>query len=264
MKSIRFFEIPAFFISLFLTFLIVLSIGYCVKEIGKVLQNVQYTDDKNAYITIYSDEDDDTNSKTKGKEQTKKSRGEKTEKKITSRKASSKSNNNQKAQSFATEVTKNEPEDEEINLNKLYKDALQSNRQSDKENVQKGDNIDDESSDIGDNIPDDKKGKTQRTGVYNKFIGGVNGKLTRLWERSGVSGKDFALVEIMIDQNGNLKVTVIEPSYNRYFNQKFRAYIEIIENQKFPIPPYKEFIGTNGLYIHKYRFEGGGKITMEN
>ncbi|WP_050334193.1 TonB C-terminal domain-containing protein [Campylobacter ureolyticus] len=100
------------------------------------------------------------------------------------------------------------------------------------------------------NIKGEKtKSKSQRTGVYNKFIGEVQSILTNVWSTYRALPNQDATVEITINKYGKLSYEIIELSYSTEFNQKFRDYLNRLENIQFPTPPDDE------IYKHKYKMK---------
>ncbi len=90
-------------------------------------------------------------------------------------------------------------------------------------------------------ISDKDAGKSQLTGIYDAFKGGVRKKLTALWSRYNGGSNNDALVSITISADGKLKsYEILELSYDSEFNQKLRDFMESLYNQDFPKPPNNE------------------------
>lgn len=90
-------------------------------------------------------------------------------------------------------------------------------------------------------ISDKDAGKSQLTGIYDAFKGGVRKKLTTLWSRYNGGSNNDALVSITIYADGKLKsYEILELSYDSDFNQKLRDFMESLYNQDFPKPPNNE------------------------
>ena len=84
-------------------------------------------------------------------------------------------------------------------------------------------------------------GKSQRTGKYDKFRGGVEKILTNLWKTYHAQVGEDGTIEITIDKNGHASIEIIELGYSPEFNQKFRDFVAKLENVTFPIPPDNSF-----------------------
>ena len=93
------------------------------------------------------------------------------------------------------------------------------------------------------------RGKSQRTGIYNKFIGEIDSTLTNIWSSYRAMPNQDATVEITINTSGKLSYKILELSYNTEFNQKLRDFLARVERMQFPVPPD----GTP--YTHKYKMK---------
>ena len=90
-------------------------------------------------------------------------------------------------------------------------------------------------------ISDKDAGKSQLTGIYDAFKGGVRKKLMTLWSRYNGGSNNDALVSITISADGKLKsYEILELSYDSEFNQKLRDFMESLYNQDFQKPPNNE------------------------
>ena len=100
-------------------------------------------------------------------------------------------------------------------------------------------------------ISDKDAGKSQLTGIYDAFKGGVRKKLTALWSRYNGGNNNDALVSITISADGKLKsYEILELSYDSEFNQKLRDFMESLYNQDFPKPPNNEEYTFNKLKLN--------------
>lgn len=100
-------------------------------------------------------------------------------------------------------------------------------------------------------ISDKDAGKSQLTGIYDAFKGGVRKKLTALWSRYNGGSNNDALVSITISADGKLKsYEILELSYDSEFNQKLRDFMESLYNQDFPKPPNNEEYTFNKLKLN--------------
>ncbi|MCI6988166.1 MAG: TonB C-terminal domain-containing protein [Campylobacter sp.] len=252
MKNVKYPEFSSFLISLFLAFLILCFVGY---RLGiSSLQAIKYTDDKDAVIDIYFEEDSEENSKPE------KSIEEKTvEKQTETPKPEPKKTEIPKEQ--PKEVIKEEPKNElvkepketleakaeptiehnqtqseleqtdELVLSDLFDSSVKKSVENSK------DHISDSQS-----LSNSNKGKSQRTGVYNEFIGGVEKKLERIWRSYRANPGYSAVVEIRITKDGRAYVDIVKIPYDTMFNQKVRDFADRIEKETFPRPPGNEFI----------------------
>lgn len=91
-------------------------------------------------------------------------------------------------------------------------------------------------------------GKSQRTGKYDKFRGGVEKILTNLWKTYHAQVGEDGTIEITINKNGRANIEIIELGYSPEFNQKFRDFVAKLENVTFPIPP-------DGSFTQKYKMQ---------
>lgn len=139
----------------------------------------------------------------------------------------------------------------ELNLNDLFADTTQDNKNLTKatkdDKSVKGEAKKTGSKQSTGKIADKDSGKSQRTGVYNEFIGGVEKILTQVWSTYRAIANQDATMEIVIDANGRAKCEIIELAYDTAFNQKFRDFISRIEGMQFPKPP------DGRSYTHRYK-----------
>lgn len=140
----------------------------------------------------------------------------------------------------------------DIDSDKLSKaakaeEAVQSRKKSDLETKQASQKS--TSAQNTDKKSDKSAGKSQRTGVYNAFIGEVETILTRVWSTYRAIPNQDATVEITIDANGRLSYNITQLAYDSAFNQKFRDFLNKVEGMQFPKPPG----GTP--YTHKYKMK---------
>lgn len=89
-------------------------------------------------------------------------------------------------------------------------------------------------------------GKSQRTGKYNKFLGGVEKILANLWKTYRANPGENGTIELTINSKGRASVKIVELGYSPEFNQKFRSFADKLQNTQFPIPP-------DGAFTHKYK-----------
>lgn len=90
-------------------------------------------------------------------------------------------------------------------------------------------------------ISDKDSGKSQLTGVYDAFKGGVRKKLTALWSRYNGGAYADARVSITISADGKLTdYEILSLSLDSGFNQKLRTFMENLLDQDFPKPPNGE------------------------
>jgi putative periplasmic protein len=91
-------------------------------------------------------------------------------------------------------------------------------------------------------------GKSQRTGKYDKFLGGVEKILTNLWKTYHAQVGEDGIIEITINKNGRANIEIIDLGDSPEFNQKFRDFVAKLENVTFPIPP-------DGSFTQKYKMQ---------
>jgi len=125
--------------------------------------------------------------------------------------------------------------------------AIQSRAKSDKET--KGTTKTATSSQNVGTKGDVARGKSQRTGVYNEFIGEIESTLTNIWSSYRAMPNQDATIELTIDRNGRVSYKILELSYNTEFNQKLRDFLARIERMQFPTPPGGQ------PYTHKYKMK---------
>ncbi|CZE50252.1 TonB C-terminal domain-containing protein [Campylobacter geochelonis] len=130
---------------------------------------------------------------------------------------------------------------------KKNEEAVQSRKKSDK--VTTGATKKNTSTQNATTKGDEARGKSQRTGVYNKFIGEVDSTLTNIWSTYRALPNQDATVEITIDKNGKLSYTITQLSFSTEFNQKFRDFLSRVERIQFPSPP------DGKPYIHRYKMK---------
>ena len=120
------------------------------------------------------------------------------------------------------------------NLNDLFADTTKDNKKLQESTEKK-----EESGSKNAVQKDDKKsGKSQMTGKFDAFKGGVEKKLKILWSRYSAKSNDDALVSITIDANGKvIDYEILMLSYNSEFNQKLRDFMSSLDMHDFPKPP---------------------------
>ncbi|MBQ2431235.1 MAG: TonB C-terminal domain-containing protein, partial [Campylobacter sp.] len=120
------------------------------------------------------------------------------------------------------------------NLNDLFADTTKDNKKLQESTEKK-----EESGSKNAVQKDDKKsGKSQMTGKFDAFKGGVEKKLKILWSRYSAKSNDDALVSITIDANGKvIDYEILMLSYSSEFNQKLRDFMSSLDMHDFPKPP---------------------------
>ncbi|MDU7069883.1 TonB C-terminal domain-containing protein [Campylobacter ureolyticus] len=266
MKKDKTINFLSFIFSTLIYILIILSIlFFAYNSKTKYFEDQKYTKDKDAFMDIMiMDIDDSLAPVSKDSKELEDEKEEIIEKKpnLQDEDESLKTTNKKvpsKEEKKETPKPVEKPKNEElsdlfkdINKTKLeenikQEDLVQSRKKSDKttKTTQKSSSKSNTS-----NIKGEKaKGKSQRTGVYNKFIGEVQSILTNVWSTYRALPNQDATVEITIDKNGRLSYEIIELSYSTEFNQKFRDYLNRLENIQFPAPPDGE------IYKHKYKMK---------
>lgn len=124
------------------------------------------------------------------------------------------------------------------NLNDLFADTTKDNKKL-QESTEKKEEKKESGSKNAVQKDDKKSGRSQLTGKYDKFRGGVQKKLDILWARytAGTSADD-ATVSITIDTNGRVvDYEIKELSYNTEFNRQVRDFMERLSMEEFPKPP---------------------------
>lgn len=246
MKNVRYPEFSSFLISLFLAIFILCVIGYRLNISS--LQAIKYTDDKEAVVDIYFEEEGEENSKPE------KSIEEKPIEKQTSKPEPKKTEIPKKE---PKEVIKEEPKNELVEKPKETLEAKPVEHNQTQSKPQQTDELvltDLFDSDVKSTVENNKnkasdsqsssnsnKGKSQRTGVYNEFIGGVEKKLERIWRSYNANPGYSAIVEIRITKEGRAYVDIVKIPYDTIFNQKVRDFADRIEKEIFPRPPDDEF-----------------------
>ncbi|PSM51595.1 Tol-Pal system subunit TolA [Campylobacter blaseri] len=239
---------------------------------SKILENsIKYTKDKDAYMDIYvMDIDDSLNalataneaSKTEEKLQKSNDSIEEESIKTTHKKVSEvieKSENKKQETIEAPKKIEEKPKENLLDLfnsadkkkleeaRKKEEEKIQSRKKSDKKTNLKDRNI--SSKQVAKTKGDKASGRSQRTGVYNKFIGEVDGMLTGIWSTYRAMPNQDALVEITINPNGRATYRILELSYSTEFNQKLRDFLSRVEAITFSKPP------DGKAYTHKYKMK---------
>ncbi|MBP3207708.1 MAG: TonB C-terminal domain-containing protein [Campylobacter sp.] len=123
------------------------------------------------------------------------------------------------------------------NLNDLFADTTKDNKKL-QESTEKKEEEKESGSKNAVQKDDKKSGKSQMTGKFDAFKGGVEKKLKILWSRYSAKSNDDALVSITIDANGKvIDYEILMLSYNSEFNQKLRDFMSSLDMHDFPKPP---------------------------
>ncbi|PID48051.1 MAG: hypothetical protein CR967_01960 [Proteobacteria bacterium] len=77
--------------------------------------------------------------------------------------------------------------------------------------------------------------KTSSAGEYDEFRGKIQETLLRYWNEMEDTGVEAdAFVKINIDKNGNFSYTIVNLSYNGFFNERLKDFLEQMREVKFP------------------------------
>lgn len=101
-------------------------------------------------------------------------------------------------------------------------------------------------SQLNDNlIPDEiqKDGsniQSQRTGIYDEFLGKVTRVITQRWKQYYPSGQIAVIVKIVIDSDGKFSYTSVEKSGNPLFDEKVLEFLESQKDKFIAYPPKGE------------------------
>lgn len=269
-----------FSIFLYIFFIVViLYIAYSSET--KSLPDIKYTKDKDAFMDVYMLDIDDFPTPVAPKETADKIDTKSVEKLKPDEEESTKTTNKptkpqeskptpkveEKKPELDTEAISEEkpkevekkPKEDSKSLSDLFNDvdankinetakkeetAVQSRKKSDKETKSAEKKA--TSSQKADAKGDTARGKSQRTGVYDKFMGEIESILTNVWSTYRAMPNQDATVEITINPNGKLSYNIIELSYDTAFNQKLRDFLSRVERMNFPIPP------DGKSYTHRY------------
>lgn len=247
---------------------IILFFSYVNKNLDNA---IKYTKDKDVYVDIYVMDIDDslnilsTQKEVKETKEVEKVTKEKaleeetiktTHKKVDDKPKEEKKEVVEKKVETIAEKPKDEPLSnlfEDIDKKKLEEEAkkeedkIQSRKKSDKET--KTIQTQSSSKQISKNKGDKSSGKSQNTGVYNKFKGEIESTLRNIWSTYRAMPNQDATVEITIDANGKATYNIIELSYNTEFNQKLRDFLSRIERITFSKPP------DGQPYTHRYKMQ---------
>ena len=124
------------------------------------------------------------------------------------------------------------------NLNDLFADTTKDNKKL-QESTEKKEEKQESGSKNAVQKSDKKSGKSQLTGKYEKFRGGVKKRLLILWARytAGTVAED-ATFRLTIDTNGKvIAYEITRLSYNSEFNRQVRDFMERLLMEEFPKPP---------------------------
>lgn len=123
------------------------------------------------------------------------------------------------------------------NLNDLFADTTKDNKKL-QESTEKKEEEKESGSKNAVQKSDKKSGRSQMTGQFNAFRGGVEKKLRILWSRYSARSNDDALVSITIGADGKvIDYEILMLSYNSEFNQKLRDFMSSLDMHDFPKPP---------------------------
>lgn len=251
--GVKYDVITSFIFSIFIYFALIFLLFFQVSKMRDLA--VKYTDDKNAYMDIIVDwEIDDSvpkapnisdeNSQAQQKEEIKKEESKKTEIKEIEKIVEKKIEEPKPAEKAEKPIEK--VEKKELNLNDLFNETTKDNKKLIENANLKNENKK-ESVKNAVQQADKKSGKSQMTGQYDEFRGGVQKKLQILWSRYSANSNDDALVDITFGANGKvIDYKILELSYNSEFNQKLRDFMDNLSMQDFPKPP-----GGKSYTIHK-------------
>ena len=123
------------------------------------------------------------------------------------------------------------------NLNDLFADTTKDNKKL-QESTEKKEEKQESGSKNAVQQADKKSGRSQMTGQFNAFYGGVEKKLRVLWSRYSAKSNDDALVSITIGADGKvIDYEILMLSYSTEFNQKLRDFMGSLDMHDFPKPP---------------------------
>ncbi|MSN96642.1 TonB C-terminal domain-containing protein [Campylobacter sp. FMV-PI01] len=248
-----FLNLASFLISLILYFLIIIFILYVSINATKHNVVVNFTKNKDAFINVIAIDLDEIATPTKNqsikddvKEYVVKQTEQAEEEKLKTTNKSTRQNH------INLEDKPSIAKKDGLNLSNLFKDInktklkeiknkedmIQSRKKSHKTTKTKpSSNTKKQTNGIS---SDNASGKSQKTGIYNEFMGSVEDILTKIWSSYSALSNQNAIIEITINQDGKLSYKILELSLNNEFNQKIRDFLDRIEDIQFPNPPDKK------------------------
>lgn len=82
--------------------------------------------------------------------------------------------------------------------------------------------------------------QSQRTGIYDEFLGKVTRVITQRWKQYYPSGEIAVIVKIIIDSDGKFSYTSVEKSGNTLFDEKVVEFLESQKDKFIAYPPKGE------------------------
>lgn len=84
--------------------------------------------------------------------------------------------------------------------------------------------------------------QSQRTGIYDEFLGKVTRVITQRWKQYYPSGQISVIVKIVIDSDGKFSYTSVEKSGNSLFDEKVVEFLESQKDKFIAYPPNGELV----------------------